>query len=68
MTRNSVTSTLPRWPNQLSAADVQLFYQTALIGRRDLHLAPDPKSGAEMTLLRMLAFRPAQAGQSGEPV
>jgi len=53
---------------QLSAADVQLFYQTALIGRRDLHLAPDPKSGTEMTLLRMLAFRPAQSGQSGESV
>jgi len=45
----------------LSAADVQLFYQTALIGRRDLYLAPDPKGGAEMTLLRMLAFRPAEA-------
>jgi len=45
----------------MSAADVQLFYQTALIGRRDLHLAPDPRSGAEMTLLRMLAFRPASA-------
>ena len=52
----------------LSAADVQLFYQTALIGRRDLHLAPDPRGGVEMTLLRMLAFRPAPAGQSGEPV
>ena len=51
----------------LSAADVQLFYQTALIGRRDLHLAPDPRGGAEMTLLRMLAFRPAQAGQSDDP-
>ncbi len=50
---------------QLSAADVQLFYQTALIGRRDLSLAPDPKSGAEMTLLRMLAFRPAEAGSAG---
>jgi len=45
----------------LSPADVQLFYQTALVGRRDLHLAPDPRSGAEMTLLRMLAFRPAEA-------
>ena len=45
----------------LSPADVQLFYQTALVGRRDLNLAPDPKSGAEMTLLRMLAFRPAAA-------
>jgi len=42
-------------------ADVQLFYQTAIMGRRDLHLAPDPRSGAEMTLLRMLAFRPAAA-------
>jgi DNA polymerase-3 subunit gamma/tau len=51
----------------LSASDVQLFYQTALIGRRDLHLAPDPRGGVEMTLLRMLAFRPAQAGQSGGP-
>ncbi|MCH7822504.1 MAG: DNA polymerase III subunit gamma/tau [Proteobacteria bacterium] len=45
----------------MSASDVQLFYQTALIGRRDLHLAPDPRSGAEMTMLRMLAFRPASA-------
>jgi DNA polymerase-3 subunit gamma/tau len=51
----------------MSASDVQLFYQTALIGRRDLHLAPDPRGGVEMTLLRMLAFRPAQAGQSGGP-
>jgi DNA polymerase-3 subunit gamma/tau len=45
----------------LSAADVQLFYQIAVMGRRDLHLAPDPRSGAEMTLLRMLAFRPVDA-------
>jgi len=43
----------------LTAEDVQLFYQIALMGRRDLHLAPDPRSGAEMTLLRMVAFRPA---------
>ena len=50
----------------MPASDVQLFYQTALIGRRDLHLAPDPKSGAEMTLLRMLAFRPAQAASPGD--
>ncbi len=49
----------------LPAADVQLFYQVAIIGRRDLHLAPDPRSGAEMTLLRMLAFRPAPPAASG---
>ena len=47
----------------LPPGDVQLFYQTALIGRRDLHLSPDPRSGAEMTLLRMLAFRPAGTGE-----
>jgi DNA polymerase III subunit gamma/tau len=43
----------------LTPEDVQLFYQTAIIGRRDLPLAPAPSSGFEMTLLRMLAFRPA---------
>jgi len=42
----------------MPAADEQLFYQISLMGRRDLHLAPDPRSGVEMTLLRMLAFRP----------
>jgi DNA polymerase-3 subunit gamma/tau len=51
---------------RLPGADVQLFYQVAILGRRDLHLAPDPRSGAEMTLLRMLAFRPAEAGRAGE--
>ena len=45
----------------LPIADVQLFYQIAIMGRRDLNLSPDPRSGAEMTLLRMLAFRPADA-------
>ncbi|MES2674708.1 MAG: DNA polymerase III subunit gamma/tau [Pseudomonadota bacterium] len=43
---------------QLPAEDVQLFYQTALLGRRDLPLAPEPRSGFEMVLLRMLAFKP----------
>src|SRR6202162_498938 len=44
-----------------AAEDVQLFYQTAILGRRDLALAPDPRTGFEMTLLRMLAFRPGEA-------
>lgn len=42
---------------------VQLWYQMALHGRRDLELAPSPRSGFEMTLLRMLAFRP----EAGDP-
>ena len=37
---------------------VQLFYQTALMGRRDLPLSPDQRMGFEMVLLRMLAFCP----------
>lgn len=44
---------------KISPEDVQLFYQIGLVGRRDLPLAPDARSGAEMVLLRMLAFRPA---------
>ena len=38
------------------AEQVQLFYQIALMGKRDLNLAPDRKMGFEMTLIRMLAF------------
>ena len=41
---------------------VQLWYQMALNGRRDLPLAPSARSGFEMSLLRMLAFRPSASG------
>ncbi|QAX82166.1 DNA polymerase III subunit gamma/tau [Candidatus Pseudomonas adelgestsugas] len=41
----------------LSAEDIQFYYQIGLIGRRDLPLAPDPRGGFEMVLLRMLACR-----------
>jgi len=37
---------------------VQLYYQIALIGRRDLNITPNAQQGFEMILLRMLAFRP----------
>jgi DNA polymerase-3 subunit gamma/tau len=59
----------------LSAEDAQLFYQAALMGRKDLAITPDARMGFEMTLLRMLAFRPgtdrreppkiSSAGQGG---
>jgi len=42
----------------LSREDVQLYYQIGLIGQRDLALAPDPRTGFEMVMLRMLAFVP----------
>jgi DNA polymerase III subunit gamma/tau len=56
---------LTRLAKAIAPEDVQLFYQTAITGRRDLGLAPDPRSGFEMTLLRMIAFRPlGEAEQS----
>lgn len=42
----------------LTPEEVQLFYQIALIGHRDLPFSPSPKSGFEMVMLRMLAFYP----------
>ena len=48
----------------VSPADVQLFYQMGIMARKDLEAAPDLQAGFEMALLRMLAFRPQQhAGQ-----
>ena len=59
---NSIALDLPERPallelaQQLSAEKVQLYYQIALLGRRDIGLAPDEYAGFTMSLLRMLAF------------
>ncbi len=50
---------------RMSAEMAQLCYQICLLGRRDLPLAPDETAGFNMTLLRMLAFRP-DAHPAGE--
>jgi len=47
-----------RLAEAIGAEEVQLYYQIALHGRRDLYLAPDEFAGFTMTLLRMLAFTP----------
>jgi DNA polymerase-3 subunit gamma/tau len=57
---------LSRLAKAISPEDAQLYYQIALAGRRDLNMAPEPRIGFEMTLLRMLAFRPDGA-QSVKP-
>ena len=49
---------------RLAAEDVQLYYQIALHGRRDLALAPDEHAGFSMSMLRMLAFHPVNGGES----
>ena len=50
---------LPELALAMSPEDVQLYYQIALQGRRDLGVSRDYRSAFEMTLLRMLAFRPS---------
>lgn len=49
---------------RITPEDVQLYYQIATSGRRDLALAPDARTGFEMALLRMLAFRPGDGAPS----
>jgi len=51
----------------LSREDVQLFYQIALLGRRDITFAPEHRAGFEMVLLRMLAFQPAPESRVDPP-
>jgi len=46
----------------VAAEDVQVYYQIVINGRRDLPWVPDPRMGFEMTLLRLLAFRPDPGG------
>src|SRR5271156_6919046 len=60
-------SSLTRLAQAISPEDVQLYYQIALGGRRDLGVAPEPRAGFEMTLLRMLAFRPDSGIPAREP-
>jgi len=49
---------------KLTAETVQLYYQMALIGRRDLSLSPDARSGFEMVMMRMLLFRPVDDSEN----
>ena len=44
--------------SQISAHDLQLFYQIAINGQKDLVYSPSEQIGLEMTLLRMIAFHP----------
>ncbi|HIF52227.1 MAG TPA: DNA polymerase III subunit gamma/tau [Thiotrichaceae bacterium] len=54
---------LVNFANAMNKEDTQLYYQIGMMGRKDLYLAPDPKSGFEMVMIRMLAFKPAAAGE-----
>jgi DNA polymerase-3 subunit gamma/tau len=55
-------SALDALAQRMTPEDVQLYYQIATSGRRDLAIAPDARTGFEMAMLRMLAFRPDDGG------
>ncbi|AXW87256.1 DNA polymerase III subunit gamma/tau [Lonsdalea britannica] len=65
---SSVAPRLRDLARDVPPAEVQLYYQTLLIGRKELTYAPDPRMGVEMTLLRALAFHPRQVIEAPAPV
>lgn len=58
----ALTSILRRMPAEL----IQVFYRIVLEGRREQAFAVDARSGLEMTLLRLLSFRPGETVSSDE--
>ncbi|MGN2252230.1 DNA polymerase III subunit gamma/tau [Frateuria sp. GZRe12] len=61
------TESLAALSERMQPEDVQLYYQIATTGRRDLAVAPDARTGFEMALLRMLAFRPGGTDEPAPP-
>lgn len=60
------TEQLAQMAAMIPAEELQLYYQLGLHGRRDLPLAPTPRIGLEMALLRMLAFQPERGAVTPE--
>lgn len=54
----ATTDGLTPFIQRFTAEEIQVYYQIALLGRRDLALSPAPQQGFEMTLMRMLALSP----------
>ena len=55
---NQMSSEIVDLANSFSAQDLQLYYQIAINGQKDMNLSPSEQIGLEMTLLRMIAFHP----------
>ncbi len=55
---------LKKFSQAMSAEDIQLYYQICLNGRKDLPYAADEQAAFDMTLLRLLAFKPMQASDT----
>ncbi|WOA50662.1 DNA polymerase III subunit gamma/tau [Dickeya solani] len=65
---NQVAPRLRDLARVIPPAEVQLYYQTLLVGRKELPYAPDRRMGVEMTLLRALAFHPSETIAEPVPV
>lgn len=63
-TQTAEEQNLGELARQMSLDESQLCYQFAINGRRDLPVAPDPRIALEMTLLRMIAFKPVEAPEA----
>lgn len=66
-TSDGKSASISETAENVDVETIQLFYQIALIGKRDIALAPSARVGFEMALLRMLAFEPVQANTSDAP-
>lgn len=62
----TLTETYQSLSSHVDVQDIQLFYQIALMAKRDLYLAPNPRSGLEMCVLRMMSFLPGSPGSGGQ--
>ena len=60
---NQHQTTIQHMMESVSPEDLQLFYQICLNCRKDLYLANTPRAGFEMSILRMIMFRPADSAQ-----
>jgi DNA polymerase-3 subunit gamma/tau len=58
-----ITSEIITLASQISMHDLQLFYQIAINGQKDLAYSPSEQIGLEMTLLRMITFHPDYDGE-----
>lgn len=58
---NNTDEAINQLAERIAPEDIQIYYQIALLGRRDLAYAPSPLQGFEMIMLRMLAFKPMKS-------
>lgn len=68
VTDTPYSASIQQFAKQIPPEEIQLYYQIALIGRRDLAITPNPQQGFEMIMLRLLAFKPASNNTPTTPL